>query len=508
MSTNAVTPNPTPAAPPPAAAPAAPAAPAPSTAAVTPAAPAATPATPKTMEQRLSEGWAHAVEQVKKDTETPEQKTEPKTEPTPEVKTEPAEATPAAEKTEPVEQPEAKTEPAAEATPELQFAPIDDSSVLNPKQFADELKKSPDAEKFFNENPELKNSVMAALRRDSENIELRQIIPNVETARVVAQGAATYQKFDNHFLSATTPEGVGKFMDMWMREAMIVDAEGKPLMDGNGRYQFHPALQSVFSHVVDMRLNKLDQIAKKNGDTQLEAAVSIIREATSPSFPALDDKLPDELKPYAESLKAREDKLKAEQDKARQEESSRQQVANEAAIERVEASVATSLISQLKTPFAKAGMSDWEQKKCAEEIGDRLDQKLESNPLYQSIRDSILMQPPSEERDKRLMKHMLTYYQQYVGPITSEVIREAKAGHLQRQTATQEKVNAQETASKTDPKGASITPSSPQAQKTNKEIRDSIIADYKAKHNGQEPDMNYVMAEAFKIVTAPINQRK
>jgi hypothetical protein len=62
-----------------------------------------------------------------------------------------------------------------------------------------ELKADPAAQKFFEDRPELKNKVMAALRRDTENREMRKIVPDVETAKEMSRGATLFSDFDTNF---------------------------------------------------------------------------------------------------------------------------------------------------------------------------------------------------------------------------------------------------------------------------------------------------------------------
>jgi hypothetical protein len=123
--------------------------------------------------------------------------------------------------------------------------------------------------------------------------------------------------------------------------------------------------------------------------------------------------------------------------------------------------------------------------------------------MFQSIYDSILRNnPPGEEREKKLAKHLMTYTQQILGPITAPVIRAAKQGTLDRTAEKKTTVDSQKRASASDPRGTSIAPSSSQPQSP-AQMRSQIIDEYKKAHGGEDPDMSYVMGEAFKRQNTP-----
>lgn len=462
------------------------------------------------MGDRLAQGWEKAKASVP---------TEENLEATTETTEEPAAAAtevteaPAAATTEQTE--EEKTAAAAEAPAEetSQFTLDDDGEAASPKAFADFLKEHPEASEALDASPELKNKVFAALRRDTENREIRQYVPDVETAKMVTQAASTFQAIDNRFLEATTPEGAQEFLNHWVREAMILDDQGKPVME-DGKYKLHPALTYTFDHIFKNKLSVLADQAKKSGDERLQTALEIINGVTSPSSSASDE-FPDELKPYAESLKAKEDALnKRESDAARQQRES-QATAHLQSIDRAEDTAAKSVRSQLEPLFTKAGLTDFEKTAALREIGDQIDvvfghkeadgswsSRTNENALFQSIYDSILQQPPSEAREKRLIRHIATFTNEHLGKISAGVIRQAKGGALSRQAARTTKVDAQATASKSDPRGTSITPSS-QQQLSPKQMREQVVKDLTAANGGTEPDAQAVMAEMFKRVNQP-----
>jgi hypothetical protein len=407
------------------------------------------------MSDRLSQGWEKAKASVPL-----EEGAEPAA---PGTEGEPAVAAPAEGEAAPVTEAvtEGEAEPAtAEAAPELEF---DDGVSADPVALASELKNDPAAEKFFNDRPDLKGKVFGALRRDAENREIRQYIPDVDTAKLVTQAASTFQNIDNRFLQATTPEGARSFLESWVREAMIVGEDGKPKTDASGNPELHPALNYVFDHIVNNRLSVLGDKAKKDQNERLELAVNILRDVLSPSSQVPDD-VPDELKPYAETLKAQKAVLdKRESDAARQQRELRE-TTHQQSVDRTLDKAESSILGQLKPQFAKSGLTKFEEEGVIAKIGKRLDAKLAEHPYYESVYNSILLEPPSAEREAKLLKHVLSYTNPILGKIATEAILEAKEGPLTRQADKQNKVDSQKKASATDPRGSAVTPSSPQPQ--------------------------------------------
>ena len=87
--------------------------------------------------------------------------------------------------------------------------------------------------------------------------------------------------------------------------------------------------------------------------------------------------------------------------------------------------------------FTEAGRTPFAQQAALREIGERIDQELAADDLYQSIYDSILLQPPGEAREKALINHMLTFTNNSgrLGRIAGEVIGAARNGTPTRQAS-------------------------------------------------------------------------
>lgn len=500
MSTTSVTPAAAPAAPaaPSTPAPAAPATTAPST----PSAPPPSQGQELSTQERLSQGWDKAKQSVAVEEESPEADA---------VEAPPVEeVVPGAAEEAPAEEAGEVTEPTGEAAEEEQpELYLEDGEALTPQSLAKEIRNSPEVEKFFNERPEIKQAIFAAVRRDTETRELRQIIPDVETAKMVSGAAASWQTIDNHFLSATTPEGVQNFLKHWVNEAVVLDEKGQPKVGQDGKYELHPSLPFIFNHIHENKLSVLREQAQKQGNERLMAALDVLREETSPNqSPALED-FPEELRSQAEQIQKERSALEAQKNEANRRTLESQKVAHEQSIDRAESAAAKSVQGQLKPLFAKASLSEFEQEAALKKIGEELDARLEANRLYQAQRDSLEAEPPSEDREKRLTKLMLRYTNELLGPVASDVIRKAKGGALDRQTTKQNQVETQRRASSAEPRAVSVaTPGQTQPQ-TLSQLQSSIREEYRKQHGGEEPESSFVISEGWKRFQAQqVGRRK
>jgi hypothetical protein len=485
-------------APSPSPAPAAPASPAPAPAA--PVSPAPAPAS--TDLPSISDAWKSAVDSVPLGGGEPEPEPAPAAEP-------PAEEPPA----EPVAEPEpGAEEPPAELAPDadLKLDLALEDTDFGPKELGDFLKKDVAVEKFFNDHPEVKSRVFAMARRDSETRAIREIVPTVALAQEMQRGHSLYTAVDNHFVNATTPEGFKGFMDHWVSEALIYDDQGQPVKE-NGQYKLHPALPYILdklhaqrndvlnaqmsesgklpSALADSTLKVIDFLSK-SADERVQEAAQILKEAISPSSSAQGE-LPDELKPFSESLKAKEKELNdraAAEDRTRQ---ASEQTARTEALTRADQTAAQVCVGQVKPLLKNAGLSEFEQKSALNLIGDRVDQKLKTITAYQIARDRLENGSIDAAREKEISKLTLTFTQEILGPIVRDVLRTATQGKLDRQSATDTRVADQQRASRTDARGASVS-GSPQPPVSVAQIEDGLVKEYMDGHNGERPDRRWI----------------
>jgi hypothetical protein len=537
-------------------APAPAASPAPSSSPTAPSAPAtgapdsglgtpapAAPKEPTSLREKIEQGWKEVVAKTPEELEAEAAKVSGE---------QPADApaevpSSAVEEAQPGDVKPGDAKPADAAAADVQELDLGGRPVFGPKEFNDALTKDAAAKAYYDAHPEEKHAISAALRRSGDALKIAEHGIYPENAPVIAKAAATFQSIDNHFLSAANedgtpnPDGAKAFLNSWVKEAMMVGDDNKPLRDANGKFQLHPAIYSIFDTIYgnkqDVYLQQMAQggklpaplaktfgsildffanTAKAQGDDgeRLLAGVDILREVTSLSSPASGE-LPDQLKPLADSLKAKETALNERDAAAARQQRESTRTAHLQSIERAESKAADNAKAQLKPAFDKAGLSEFEATAAMGRIGDLIDQKLgvknedgtwtnatdSRAPLFQSVYDSLLRQAPSEKREQALTKHILTYTNEILGTVAGEVLRMAKGGALDRQNSRQATVDAQTRASRTEPHGTSVNPSGQQTKSPSQE-REAIQTEYAKTHDGRKMPLHELLREQFKRVTA------
>jgi hypothetical protein len=495
-----------------------------------PSAPAATTPTPSpapapstspfsegpSIEDKLTSAITSAREAVTKESGEPAAAPPAEVKPAEEAKPEAA-AEPKVEEAKPAEAAEAK--PAeAESTEEL----VLDETDLTPPLFAQELKKDPQAQKFFDDHPDLKRQVFAALRRDTENRELRAIVPTIAAAKEMQRGATLYTDFDNTFLDARDPANSQKFVERLGQEALLLDDKGQIITNADGSYKLDPAFINILNHIHRTQANyhvddfkKTGQIsevlqqsvtavldafaskAKLSGDERTLEAAAILKEALSPNSSAQEE-MTDAQKAREASLKAQEAEIQKSRDADRQRQSEEAKVANTRSIDKADETATSALKGQLQPAIRQSGMTTAETELFHQKVGAALDEKLSQNAWFKNQERAILREPPGEAREKKHTALILEYAQQYLADIAKTKMREVLGGTLKRQAERQDKIDAQKSVSATEPRGTSITMGAPQGKTSNAQL----IAEYKASHNGEEPSMEWVMTEAIKRAAA------
>lgn len=465
----------------------------------------------------------------------PEVKEEPAAEPAEPVTEEPASEPVAVEPvTEEGKEPaaeEVKTEPVTEpAVPEL----VIDELEGGPAAFMAEVGKDPAAKAFFDSRPEWKNTVNAALRRSADAKKIAEVGIFPANAPIIAKAAATFQTIDNHFLSAANedgtpnPDGAKAFLHTWAAEARMMGEDGKPILDANGNQTFHPALGHILNQVHSNLLNYdiqqfeatgkltpqmaegfqkvltyLHQKATATGDDRQIAGLEIAQEIVqSLNLPAQGE-IPAELKPLADSLKAERAAIDNEKQTAARQQQETRQTQFKTSLETSDSKAADNFLSQAKPKLA--GLTEFERDAATAKIGKLIDAKLDANELYQSERASLESQlkrdPSNQKLQIALTKLTIMHGQEELGPIVATVLREAKGGALGRQSAKDTKVAGQVQASAADPRGASITPSSP-VTLSPKDLGAQITKEYMDAHGGERPSTEYIIAERMKRTAA------
>lgn len=475
-STTIPTPAATPAAAAPAAAPAPVATPAAAPAAVpTPA--AATPAKvpdSKPADKSLTSYFADALEEVRQETGTADTAAEVTA--AAEAAPAPAAAAVAEPEPKPAEAAAEPDKPAAAAVPAA--VDLDLGESISPSKLSEIFKAAPAAvQEWINDpaNADMKNAMYAMAKRSDKAREILDVIPDKKTADQMVQVFDKFEDFDTGFEAVSNVESGTEFWRKVYEDFAITGADGKKqahpafghleraITKANMDYvvemaersgKIHPVLGDIFNRV----LGVVEKQAKTDDNGELLAAISAIRETNGPAFSQPQVELTEGQKKKDAELRERETAVNS-RDRAALETkvTSAKDTANQTA--------ASSAVDQILPLLEKSNLSQLEHKNAVQEIGARLEEALKAMPVYtrtKSRLEAAIAKNPSEEAQRALAEHIISWQNMKLGQIATEVIRDVTAGRVKRSGDKQEKIAAQVDASKTEPAGAGSGAAAPQ----------------------------------------------
>lgn len=371
--------------------------------------------------------------------------------------------------------------PTSPAPHEFDF---ENDEFLSTKGLNDRINANAALRQALEADQPLRNAMFRNARLAAEAAGYKEIFPDLESARYAADHAASFADLDHAFLNAGNKQGAEQFLSRWAQMAMVTDDDGNVLRDQQGNPQMHGAWSSVNQHIFDSQLDFVRKKAERSGDHELVAALDVIRESISPSFPATDE-LPPHLRAAADSINRREQEL------------TRQQlVQQERAVRAFEDSVgqeASEKINTLVQPaLEKAALSDFVRQTAREKIENAIVEGLSNSRFFQSRMAELSRFPATEENRQQRLNLILTHVQAIAGPIVRQVLREASQPVIKAQEDRRAKIESQIARTRSEPRsvggaalfnGANQTPE--QILATAKtQLRDEL---------GDEPSMQQVI---------------
>jgi len=361
---------------------------------------------------------------------------------------------------------------------------LEGEEFLSTQGLNDKINANPALKQALEADQPLRNAMFRNARLASEATGYKEIFPDLDSARYAAEQAASFAGMDYAFLNAGSKQGAEQFLSRWAQMAMLTDETGNVLRDQSGNPRMHSAWSSVNQHIFDSQLDFVRKNAERTGDHELVAALDVIRENVSPSFPATDE-LPPHLRAAADSINRREQELTRQQ--------LMQQERNTRAFENSVADAASERINALVQPaLEKTALSDFVRQTAREKIENAIVEGLNNNRFFQSRMAELSRFPASEEARQQRLNLIMTHVQAIAGPIVRQVLREASQPVIKAQEDRRAKIESQIARTRSEPKsvggaaplnGANQTPE--QILTTAKtQLRDEL---------GDEPSMQQVI---------------
>lgn len=387
----------------------------------------------------------------------------------------------------PAETPEQKTARetavAAEATkakePAVNQQEIDLGVSIAPDALLKTFDSAPDVVKAWMNEPaqaEFKNTLVEMSKRAAIADPILRLIPDAETAQEVVGTSAKFHEFDDAFLQIAKPEDAQNFWTKMYEDFAIVGADGKK--------QMNPVFSHIERSILDTNINRALQISKESG--QLHPYLSnVVHQALDLIFeqagkePTEDNKFLQaaitefrnarpNVQPKAPELTPEQKTKQAELDRREAEAATRDTKTREADFTKfsgdVDRTVAQSAFKQF-APHLKE-LSPFEKTNAAREIGVRVLAELNKHEFYKNGKARLvaaLKKSPTQENAQALQAHEIKYQNMKLGPIVSQVLKEATKGTIKRTTELLDKTEEQKEASKSEPSGAGTGVAKPAA---------------------------------------------
>lgn len=336
--------------------------------------------------------------------------------------------------------------------------------------------------------------------------EYKELAPTVEDARYQREQAINFMNVDNAFMGASTPQGAEGFLNVFREMAIVrdatgnpvprTDAAGNPIPDGRGGYlpQIEPGYFKVHDQVTERRLAQLESQAGPD-DTDLHAAIGVIRERMSPSSPAVDD-LPEE--------QQRLIKASTEQNQRREQELNRRQQAQAQAdetrfINDVGDESSKSLNTLILPALEKAQLSGFAQKAARQEIDSAILGSLAKNAFFQARMAELARYPLTAANKQQRVNLITSHVQSIAGPIIRKVLAQAAVPILEKKAtiaSTAAKVTKQIEATRSEPRATTgAVPAA--AEVTTRAALEQFKTDYRAKNGGDDPSPTEIINWGF-----------
>ena len=367
------------------------------------------------------------------------------------------------------------------ANSELDF---ENDEFLSTKGLNDRINANAALRQALEADQPLRNAMFRNARLAADAAGYKEIFPNLDSARFAADQAASFANLDHAFLNAGSKQGAEQFLSRWAQMAMLTDDSGNILRDQQGNPRMHGAWSSVNQHIFDSQLNFVRRKAERSGDHELVAALDVIREGVSPSFPATDE-LPPHLRAAADSINRREQELTRQQ-------LMQQERAAQAFEDLVGQETSEKINALVQPALEKAALSDFVRQTAREKIENAIVEGLGNNRFFQSRMAELSRFPLTEENRQQRLNLIMTHAQAIAGPIVRQVLREASQPVIKAQEDRRAKIESQIARTRSEPRsvggaalfnGANQTPE--QILATAKtQLRDEL---------GDEPSMQQVI---------------
>lgn len=394
--------------------------------------------------------------------------------------------------------------------------PYEASEGIAAKDLRDKIDASPALKQAFAENPELRNQVFANARMAARVDDYEQIFLSPAEAKVAAEAHGSYAMLGGLLgaVNPAQPESVQAFTRGMIEQTYLRNEDGEVLKNDKGEPRSSGAVGRYLKSMFALRLgNEMDGLqgqlveAQRAGDDDRIEEISrdmehaqwvAARLGLRPTAGADEDSLPEEVKRERAAIAEREKALDARETAARQKQESDFYEGVEVGTQKV---FDVELERFLKTA---TGIDDHNRGITIRNIKVALEEAINKNSVYGSRYAEIERAANVNGFTPKLQQKLISLNLETMRSILAKpngvaqkALTAAGASLLGKQSEADEAQAARESASRGDTRTALGT-SRPGGAQTTMQIREDIVASYKAAHQGDQPDEAYIIGEQLK----------
>ncbi len=379
------------------------------------------------------------------------------------------ETDPAAAETKPADD---ETKPAED---ELDFSLDEETPAADPEIISRLATENEEFGRLLDADPELKGVLFKTAREAAELKPYRELFPDVESAKFAHANAGTFVDVRDTFMRSTTPEGTQATLDKLAELSIERDEQGNPIIDpvtkqpkiGDDFYGFldHSrdlGIEHDRQEIAErLKANRYANEDEKQRDEVVAAALDVLKDYYHPSAETSAASMPEELRQRAAELDRREQEL--QQHSQREKVSERQRFESELVKE--SQSRVTGAINRIFDSLTKQGavIAPFLKETLPNVIGSELIKTVAKDPALKAAMADLQRLPMSADVRSRRLALLDKAVQTHLPAIARTLLKQAGVQVLSTQAQRRNKIDAQTTASRSEPKG-SVAGAAPNSQ--------------------------------------------
>lgn len=323
---------------------------------------------------------------------------------------------------------------------------LEPSDALTAKGLAEVLRKDKALDAALAANPDLKNTLFAAVRRAGKVAEYEQHFASPAEAATAADTANRYMDISTAIMGAKDVESANAALQAMVAATALLDDDGNPVKDpATGTIQTDGSVGRFAHNIMGLGLAMFSEAAAKKGDQSLVAAYDLIKESLGFAQPssANEDDLSDEQRQRQEDIERRDREVSERETVQRQQEVERYEKG-------IDDGISTKVGSAIDALISKPALGDFDRNKAKSEIENELYKLISHNKTYERRLDLLTRKPQNAKTAQERVALAVEYVDLYLGKVARPILVAAGAKLTQKQQESTQRQAARVDAARSE----------------------------------------------------------